>query len=312
MNVVFMGTPEFAIPALWVLAQHPKYDVRAIFTRLDAISKRGMVLTPSPVKTTAEQLGLSALVHTPRSLYARDEQDNPLPPINGVRALDADVLAVFKQAAADFIVVAAYGLILPPAILALPRHACINIHASLLPRWRGAAPIQRALLAGDEKLGVSIMRIEEGLDTGPYCATVSTFANDKNATELTSELAQLGAQLLIDVLPDIATNTARWVEQDETKATYADKLVKHELALNSADLVITNLRRVRASSSQAPARCHVAGRSVTVLAARIPTTDEQQDPRRLLFACQDGNLEITELKPDGKRAMSASAFLSGL
>jgi len=317
--------------------------VRMILTRPDSVSKRGKELVPSPVCVAAAQLGLSDTVHTANGFYLRDDQGAALRSAQGERIIDEALIALIRQAEPDFIVVAAYGAILPAAVLALPKRACINVHASLLPRWRGAAPIQRAILAGDEEIGVSIMRVEEGLDTGPYCATAAMPIGEKNASELTAQLAQRGAELLIEALSAIADNSASWIQQDETEATYAGRIAKHELTLNPADPVLLNLRRVRASTPQAPAHCIVAGRSVTVLAARFPEQNPAQTPnqdqdqalsqastlkssatrdhhphvegrqsKRLLFACSDGDLEITELKPDGKRAMSAQAFLAGL
>lgn len=313
MNIVFMGTPDFAVYALKALARHPSCNLQAIITRPDAVSKRGKALVPSPVRAAAEELGLASIVHTAAGFYLRDEQGALLRSEQGERLLDEALLATIRQADPDFIVVAAYGALLPSTVIALPRIDCINIHASLLPRWRGAAPIQRAILAGDEQLGVSLMRMEEGLDTGPYCATASVSAAGKNATELTLELAEQGANLLVKTLPLIAQGAAQWVEQDESKVTYADKIAKHELALLSADPTALNLRRVRASSPQAPARCVLAGRSVTVLSARILSeSSDQPYAKRLLFPCSDGDLEVLELKPDGKRAMSSQAFLAGL
>jgi len=201
-------------------------------------------------------------------------------------------------------------------LIALPAHGCINIHASLLPRWRGAAPVQRALLAGDEQVGVSIMRMEEGLDTGPYCARAAVDVGEKNATELSRELSEIGSRLLLESLPAITDGTACWAEQDEQRATYARKLGKHELALLPEDTVETNERRVRASSPQAPARCVLAGRSVTVLRARGQKGHSEGPKEKatgpLVFDCADGGLEILELKPDGKKAMSAQAFQAGL
>ena len=312
MNIVFMGTSDFAVPTLQVLSQHAEYEVRAVFTRPDAVSKRGNALIPTPVRRAAEQLGLAAIIHTPPDFYAHDEQGVPLRTTSNDGIVSSEVLGVLEQAKPDMIIVEAYSALIPPAVLALPYHGCINIHASLLPRWRGAAPIQRALLAGDEELGVSIMRMEKGLDTGPYCATATTVAGDKNAVALTAELALLGSQLLIDTLPAIVQDTVQWIPQDETKATYAEKLAKHELDLNPVDTVIVNHRRVRASSPQNPAHAYVSGRAVIVLSTRIPGESKQQDHKRLIFTCSDGDLEIVELKPEGKKAMSASAFIAGL
>jgi methionyl-tRNA formyltransferase len=302
LRVVFFGTPAFAVPALEALAA--QHEVCAVFTRPDAVSGRGKTLVPSPVRVAAEQLSIP--VHAPRSLVAEEEGEA------GVAG--ESPVATLVNAAPDIAVVAAYGLILPVSVLELPRLGCVNIHASLLPRWRGAAPLQRALLAGDEELGVCVMRMEKGLDTGPYCATAATPAGEKGLQQLTHELAVLGAQALVGALPAIADGTAAWVAQDERMATYAEKVQKSELVLQQSDTVDVNLRRVRASSPQAPARCVVEGRPVTVLEAgtcSLATTGPCR-PRRLAFRCADGELEICMLKPDGKKAMSAEAFLAGL
>ncbi|MDR2587550.1 MAG: hypothetical protein LBC23_04745, partial [Coriobacteriales bacterium] len=247
MNIVFMGTPAFAVPALEALASE-RFSVRLVFTRPDAASARGKALLPSPVRLAAENLGIPVV--TPRSFYAfagdaeHSSERVPLFDVYGKRIVDAELLAHIAAIDPDFIVVAAYGMVLPPQVLELPRFGCINTHASLLPRWRGAAPIQRAILAGDEQLGVSIMRMEEGLDTGAYCAAATTRAAGKNARELTGELAQMGADLLVDALPRIADGSAEWAEQDESLVTYADKVAKQELALDPADSALTNLRKV--------------------------------------------------------------------
>ncbi|MCL2757550.1 MAG: methionyl-tRNA formyltransferase [Coriobacteriia bacterium] len=332
MNIIFMGTPEFAVPALKALALNPSHTISAVFTRADAVSKRGTARLPSPVRVAAEELGLGAFVVTPSSFCIRREGEdaltsNPfatapcplckegeasLTSLADARIIDGELLALIRQAAPDIIVVAAYGLILPPAVLEIPLYGCVNIHASLLPRWRGAAPIQRALLAGDEKLGVSIMRMEEGLDTGAYCAAAALDAGDGNATELGAELAQLGAELLIKTLPTIADGTAVWIKQDEALVTYADKIDKQEMLLDTSDTAAANLRRVRASTSAAPAKATIAGRSVTVIKARVPAPDAPHTQKHLFLKCSDGDLEILELKPDGKKAMTATAFVIGL
>ena len=178
MRIVFMGTPAFAADILEEVAQ--QQDVVAVYTRPDAISGRGNKLEPSPVKATALKLGLP--VYTPPTLRTEAVQQE---------------LAAFEP---DVIVVAAYGAILPKEVLDIPRLGCFNVHASLLPRWRGAAPIERALLAGDEEVGVCIMAMEEGLDTGDYCISRSIEVRNQSAEALTAELAELGAQALLVAL----------------------------------------------------------------------------------------------------------------
>lgn len=294
MRVVFMGTPSFAIPSLRALTRIT--DVVGVFTRPDAASGRGSKLRPSPVKEAAVETGLQVL--QPRTLRDSDAQDR-------LRAL-----------APDLVVVAAYGLILPREVLEMPQLGCVNVHASLLPRWRGAAPIQRAILTGDSITGVVIMRMEEGLDTGPYCLSGQTNVDDKSAEELTSELAGIGAELLVEALPSIDDGSCEWQEQDDSMATYAEKITKLDVAL-SPDLTADEaLRRVRASSPQAAARASVAHRGMTVLEARrtdssarssevVATTDG------VVLGLSDGSIELLRVKPDGKAAMDASAWARG-
>jgi methionyl-tRNA formyltransferase len=323
MNVVFAGTPSFALPALQALAgdKSGPFAVPLVLTRPDAASGRGRALLPSPVAQCAEELGIPCL--RPRSFFcAPVPLPQPLFNLRGERLIDAELLARIAAAEPDLVVVAAYGAILPRQVLDLPRHGCINIHASLLPRWRGAAPVQRAILAGDEQAGVCIMRMEEGLDTGPFCAVASTPVAQKGARELTDELAVLGAGLLTSALPRIVAGDAAWQEQDEAQVTYADKVGKRELALDPADTVATNLRRVRASTPQAPARCVLAGRPITVVeageqtglarGAGLPQGTAQFLEGRLVLSAADGAFGLVALKPDGKKEMPAAAFALGI
>ena len=294
MRVVFMGTPDFAVPSLEALAE--RHDVALVLTRPDAVRGRGKALVPSPVKACALELGLSVL-----------ETSRMTP-----EALDA-----LRAAAADVFCVAAYGCILPDEVLTMAPGGCVNVHASLLPRWRGAAPIQRAILAGDAETGVSIMRIGHGVDTGAYCAQASTPVGEKGTEELTAELARLGAELLVDTLPSVLDGTAAWVEQDEALVTHAAKIAKAELALDPADAARENALRVQASGDTAPARCAVAGRGVRVCAARSAEKDMAPGAvtvghGRVWLGCADGALELLCVKPDGKREMEASAWAAGL
>lgn len=296
MRVVFMGTPTFAVPSLKAVAA--AYDVALVVTRPDAVRSRGKMLEPSPVKQAALELGLPVLETarmTPEALDA-------------LRAVQADVFCV-----------AAYGCILPDEVLTMAPAGCVNVHASLLPRWRGAAPIQRSILAGDAKTGVSIMRIGQGVDTGDYCAQASCAVPGKTADELMVELAQLGGDLLVQMLPAIVDGTAPWTVQDERYVTHAAKIAKSELRLDPAVPALDNVRRVLASSNAAPARCVVAGKPLRVLAAQVADNAPQGlepgsfaiDHKRLYCGCADGAVEVTSLKPDGKRAMDAASWVAG-
>lgn len=298
MRVVFMGTPDFAVPTLKKLAA--SFEVALVLTRPDAVRGRGKRLEPSPVKAAALELGL---------------------PVMEAKRMTPEVLEALRAAGADVFCVAAYGCILPDEVLTMAPAGCVNVHASLLPRWRGAAPIQRCILAGDATAGVSIMRIGHGVDTGAYCAQASCPVPGKTADELTADLARLGADLLAETLPSIVDGTAVWTEQDEALVTHAAKIEKSELRLDPRTTAGENVRRALASSDAAPARCRVAGRAVRVLRAVPAPAGEAAVPapgafavrgRRVLLGCADGAFEPTEVKPDGKRAMEASAWAAGL
>ncbi|MET0248775.1 MAG: methionyl-tRNA formyltransferase, partial [Sphingobium sp.] len=209
MRIIYMGTPDFAVPALVALAQ-AGHEIAAVYSQPPRPAGRGKGLRPSPVQQQAEAMGIE--VRTPLSLK------------------DAEVQAIFAALNADVAVVAAYGLILPRAILAAPRHGCLNIHASLLPRWRGAAPIQRAILAHENLTGVTIMDMEAGLDTGPMRAKHVTPIEDKTAGALTAELAQAGAELMVEVLDDLSLHPP--VPQPEDGITYAAKIDKAEARMD--------------------------------------------------------------------------------
>lgn len=296
MRIVFMGTPDFAVPSLRALAA--AHDVALVLTRPDAVRSRGKKLEPSPVKAAALELGL---------------------PVLEAKRMEPEVVDALRAARADVFCVAAYGCILPDEVLTMAPLGCVNVHASLLPRWRGAAPIQRTILAGDAEAGVSIMRIGRGVDTGAYCAQASCSVAGKSADELTSELAELGAGLLLEVLPELAAGTVSWTEQDEALVTHAAKIQKAELRLDPAVSAADNERRALASSDAAPARCMLAGKPVRVLAARVAPVSGAVlaagelaiQGGRVLLGCGEGALEVLELKPDGKRAMDAAAWAAG-
>ncbi len=253
MRVVFMGTPEFAASILRELACI--HEVVGVYTRPDAVRGRGKTPVSSPVKEEACSLNLP--VFTPRTL--RDSAE-----IETLRSLKPDIICV-----------AAYGAILPCEVLEIPPYGCVNVHTSLLPRWRGAAPIERAILAGDEEVGVCIMRMEESLDTGAVCIMRSIPVGSQNVAQLTDELAVLGAQALITALAQIETNNAYWINQDDAQATYAEKIEKGELNLDPHVSALENVRRMRASSLAHPARCVIAQRCVTVTAA-IPVDESDE------------------------------------
>lgn len=290
MRVIFMGTPAFAVPALDALVA-AGHDIVAVYTRAPRPANRGKALTPSPVHARAEALGIT--VHTPRTLRDTDEQ------------------AAFAAHDADVAVVAAYGLILPAPVLTAPRHGCINIHASLLPRWRGAAPVHRAILAGDAETGVTIMRMAEGLDTGAMLATVATPIDGKTGGELTAELADLGAELLVRTL---GRPLAAGTPQPETGVTYAAKITKDEARLDPARPAVELERAVRAFNPAPGAWLDIAGEWLKVLAAEVVPGDfapGQTADDRLTIGTGEGALRPTLVQRPGKPAMATRDLLNG-
>lgn len=289
-----MGTPAFAVPSLRALRDH--HEVIAVYTKPDAVSGRGNRLRPSPVKE--EALAGRIPVFQPKTL--RDEAA-----VEELASLGSDV-----------IVVAAYGLILPQSVLDIPRYGALNVHGSLLPRWRGAAPVERALLAGDETVGVAIMRMEAGLDTGPYCVTRSIQVGELDASAVTDRLATLGADALIEALSLVSRGQCEWVEQDETLVTYADKMYVSDVAL-APELSASNaLRRIRASSRRTPSKIHLADTDVTVVSASADSHGLAAgtvgiDAGGLVLGFVDGSLRVERVKPAGKAEMDSAEFVRG-
>jgi methionyl-tRNA formyltransferase len=298
LQIIFAGTPEFAAVALRHLLA-AEYKINAVYTQPDRPQGRGRRLTPSPVKALATAYQLP--VHQPATL--RD------------KATQAQLAAL----APDLMVVAAYGLILPTAILEIPRLGCLNIHASLLPRWRGAAPIQRALLSGDRETGVSIMQMDAGLDTGPILHTLRCpiQPNDTAAT-LHDRLAALGAQALLQCLPAISEGRAHPIPQDEPQACYAAKIYKEEAWLDWS-LPATRLAcQVRAFNPWPVAQTQINSQilrvwSATALAKTItalPGTVLAADKSGIDVATADGILRLLEVQPTGKRVMAVRDYLN--
>ena len=292
MRIIFMGTPDFAVPALDALAA-AGHDVVAVYSQPPRPAGRGKALRASPVHARAEELGIA--VRTPTSLK------------------DAQVQADFAALDADVAVVAAYGLLLPRAVLDAPRHGCLNIHASLLPRWRGAAPIQRAILAGDNVTGVTIMSMEAGLDTGPMRAKYVTPIKAKTAGELTDELAHAGAKLMVEVLEDLAQHPP--VPQPDEGVTHAAKIDKAEARIDfSADAHAVE-RQVRAFNPWPGAFFAYQGERFRVHQAHVEM-DHHGAPGTLVdnslaIACGKGSIRPALIQRAGKSAMSAGELLRG-
>ncbi|MBV7259405.1 methionyl-tRNA formyltransferase [Erythrobacter crassostreae] len=291
MKIAFMGTPDFAVPALAAL-HDAGHEIVCVYTQPPRPAGRGKKLRPSPVQAKAEALGLE--VRSPKSL--RNE------------AAQAD----FAALNADVAVVAAYGLILPQAVLDAPTHGCLNIHASILPRWRGAAPIHRAIMAGDEETGVTIMQMEAGLDTGPMLHIIRTPIADKTTGELTAELAELGAGAMVEVLADLDRYDAQ--PQDDGDTTYAPKIDKAEAridwSLHASDLV----RHVQGLAPFPGAWFELEGERIKLLSAE--EVNQAGDAGAILddtltVACGKGAIRPLRLQRAGKPAMSTGEFLRG-
>ncbi|HEX7053877.1 MAG TPA: methionyl-tRNA formyltransferase [Burkholderiales bacterium] len=295
MRLVFAGTAEFAGQVLARLLESP-HEVSLVVTRPDREAGRGLRVTASPVKTLA--LAHGRPVFQPPSLK---------PP---------EVQSRLREAGADALVVAAYGLILPPPLLELARFGAINVHASLLPRWRGAAPIQRALLAGDAETGVSIMQMDEGLDTGAVFAQRRlAIAADEDAGSLHDKLASLGAQALLDVLAELAAGTARALPQPSEGITYAAKIDKAETWLDWRRSAAELERAVRAFRPAPGAAARLGDETLKIW--RAQPSEARGEPGELLaappltVACGEGALRILELQRAGARRVSAEEFLRG-
>jgi methionyl-tRNA formyltransferase len=301
MDVGFAGTPAFAADVLAALLA-AGCTVPLVLTQPDRPSGRGLRVTPSPVKRLALERGLAVLQ----------------PPTLKTEAAQAPLCATRL----DVLAVAAYGLILPPAILAWPRLGCVNVHASLLPRWRGAAPVQRALLAGDRETGVTLMQMDAGLDTGPMLASVRVpIGPRETAATLERRLAATGAAALVTALRRLAAGVA-WTAtpQPAEGVTYAAKIGRGEAAIDWSEPAAAIDRRVRAFDPAPGARTELAGEAVKLWraepAARPPGNSPPGtliavDGHGLLVACGDGALRIAELQPAGGRRMTAAAFAAG-
>ncbi len=295
MRIIFAGTPEFARVALTAL-HTAGHTVLSVLTQPDRPAGRGMKLTPSAVKQEALRLGLPVL--QPVSLKSAEVQAT-------LRAFDADVM-----------VVAAYGLILPQTVLDLPRRGCLNIHASLLPRWRGAAPIHRAILAGDTETGISIMQMDAGLDTGAVLSMDRLpILPDDTTGSLHDRLAALGGDAIVSALQQLDTLVA--LPQTETGMTYAAKIGKTEALLDFNRDAIALARAVRAFNPAPGAVTQLNGTPIKVWQASAhsecgaPGSILRADAGGLLVACGDGALCLTELQAAGGKRLSASQFLAG-
>ncbi|MCG8049425.1 MAG: methionyl-tRNA formyltransferase [Candidatus Thiodiazotropha endolucinida] len=298
LKIVFAGTPAFAATALEALLT-THHRVVAVYTQPDRPAGRGRKVQLSPVKEMALANGIE--VRQPQTLKDENAQHE-------LAGLNADLM-----------VVVAYGLLLPQAVLDIPRLGCINIHASLLPRWRGAAPIQRALLAGDKESGVTIMQMEAGLDTGPMLYTLRTpIRDDDTGGTLHDRLALLGAQALVTCLPELADGRLQAEIQDERLANYAGKLEKQEGLIDWSRPAAEIDRKVRAFNPWPVAQCRYDDKVMRIWQAQPLNEGCAAKPGEVLrsgkpgidVATGDGVLRISQLQMPGKRAMSAADFLN--
>ncbi|MGS2723403.1 methionyl-tRNA formyltransferase [Porticoccus sp. GXU_MW_L64] len=301
LRIVFAGTPDFAAHHLQALLDDGTHQVVAVYTQPDRPKGRGKQLAASPVKALALEHSLP--VYQPQNLKSPEDQQQ-------LAALDADIM-----------VVVAYGLLLPQAVLDTPRFGCINVHASLLPRWRGAAPIQRAIEAGDAETGITIMQMAAGLDTGDMLVTVRLpIDNGDTAASLHDKLLHIGGPALLQALADIAAGKAQPVPQNDALANYAHKLSKQEALLDwqqSADQIH---RRVRAFNPFPVACADIGGQRVRIWQAKAtgikaahsqPGEIVSADEYGILVACGDGCLRLTELQLPGKKRLPAADVLRG-
>jgi methionyl-tRNA formyltransferase len=300
LRVAFAGTPEFALPALGALAASPHCLV-GVLTQPDRPSGRGRRILPSPVKLAAQSYGV--------------------PVAQPARLRGDEGLAALRAWHPDALVVVAYGLILPPEVLELPRFGCINIHASLLPRWRGAAPVARAILAGDVETGITIMSMDAGLDTGPIVLARSLNI-DRAATtgSLQQELAALGAAALLEAMQEIEAGNARPRPQAAGAATYAPKVQKSEALIDWRASAMAIERQVRAFNPWPITETRWAGEPLRIHAARAVIPGEHAangreagtvialEQKEIWVACGEGSLAITELQRPGRRRLGAAEF----
>lgn len=297
LKVVFAGTPEFAAEALTALI-NSEHEVIAVYTQPDRPAGRGRKLKASPVKEVAEKYNLP--IYQPESLKSESDQQQ-------LRELNPDVM-----------IVAAYGLILPQVVLDIPRMGCLNIHASLLPRWRGAAPIQRAILAGDTETGITIMQMNAGLDTGDMLSTSTCpIEPSETAGSLHDKLATLGASSLLKTLNQLLSGNINAEKQDDSQASYAHKLEKQEAQLDWTLSAEQLDRQIRAFNPWPVAFFLVDDQTVRVWDAEIidkqgsAGTVLQADKNGVDIACGHNSLRLLKLQPPGKKAMDVASFLNG-
>lgn len=300
LKVIFMGTPDFSVPALQNLIDHKSFEVIAVYTQPARPAGRGQQLKPSPIQVVADANNIP--VYTPKSLKR-----------------DPAAVAEFQNLNADIAVVAAYGLILPTSVLDAPKYGCLNIHASLLPRWRGAAPIQRAIEAGDQESGITIMQMAEGLDTGDMLSKESVAIEaTTTAQTLHDALSAMGSKMIVAVLDKILKGETLSPEvQDETLTNYAAMLKKEEGLINWSDSAANIDLKLRAFTPWPGCYCFGAdGKRIKILAGAISNETSSKDAGTILsadgdIACGNGVYRIHMLQPENAKAMDFKSALNG-
>ena len=292
-KIVFMGTPDFSIETLKILSQS-KYDLACVYTQPEKKSSRGQKLKMTPVHILAKKLGI--VVRTPKILNDIEfEYLNSLSPY--------------------IVIVVAYGKIIPKKFLQIPFKGFINIHASLLPRWRGAAPMQRAIMNLDKETGISIMKIEEGLDTGPFMKQVKISIDEQtNSKELHDKLSKLGADNILNSIDIIINNNAKFIEQNNNNATYAKKVLKGESKILWTDSAEAILAKINALNPSPGAWFDYKGVRHKIWKAKISNLSGEPGNilnEKLTIACHNKSIEVTEIQKEGRSKLSKEDFLAG-
>ena len=295
MKIIYMGTPDFAVPALKSLASS-EHEVCAVFTQPDKPRGRKMILTPPEVKVCAQSLNIP--VYQPESMK------------NG------DALEIIGRYNPDVIVVAAYGKILPKAVLDAPKFGCVNIHGSLLPKYRGAAPIQQSVLNGDRVTGITTMLMDVGLDTGDILLTEETqIGENETSGELFDRLAELGGKLILKTLSALEKGEITPKKQDESLATHTSKIDKSLCPIDFSKSAFEVHNKVRGLNPWPVATTKIGGKNIKVYSTRLclksGKNGEVISTKPLVVACGEKSVEILELQPEGKKRMTADAFLAG-
>ena len=296
MKIIFMGTPEFAVPCLKALIDDGN-EIAAVFTQPDKPKGRGYTMAPPPVKVCAQEHGIP--VYQPTTLK------------------DGEALGIISGIAPEMIVVVAYGKILPKEILDLPEYGCVNVHASLLPMYRGAAPIQWAVLDGQKKTGVTSMLMDVGLDTGDMLMKAELeIGENETADELHDRLSELGAELIVKTVHEAAEGRLVREKQDDSKSCYASMLKKEMSKIDFGKTAIEVHNKVRGLNSWPGASAMIGGKRIkihrTIVRSENGQPGEVLSLEPLIVACGEGSVELVEVQPEGKKRMPAAAFVNGL